>query len=253
MRQPKSILITGASSGIGRALALAYARPGVTLFLGGRSAERLDAVAADCSSRGAEVRTEAIDVTDAALMSAWIARADDEQPLDLVIANAGISLGYDGSGDLGPHTEDTFAVNVGGVFNTVHPAIERMRPRRSGQIAIMSSLAGFVGLPSSPAYSTSKVTVRAYGEALRGVLAPDGIAVTVICPGFIESPMTAKNRFPMPFLMAVDKAARIIQRGLARRKARVAFPFPMLVGVRLLALLPAAWLDHLLRVAPRKR
>ncbi len=252
MQNPRSILITGASNGIGRALAMAYARRDVTLFLAGLAQDRLDAITAICRDRGAFVHSKIIDVRDADAMAAWIAEADATTALDLVIANAGISLGYKPDQDLGSHTAETFAVNVDGVFHTIHPVISLMRKRRSGQIAIMSSLAGFGGLPSSPAYSTSKVTVKAYGEALRGVLRPQGIEVSVICPGFVESHMTARNTFPMPFLMTADKAAGIIISGLAKNKARIAFPFPMLAGIRLLHLLPASWLDRLLSVAPRK-
>ncbi|RIK94084.1 MAG: short-chain dehydrogenase [Proteobacteria bacterium] len=252
MQNPRSILITGASSGIGRALALAYAEPGRTLFLGGRNAERLAAVAAECRAKGALVETRVGDVGDEAAMKTWIEDAHQMAALDLVIANAGVSLGYSRDYDLAPHTRTTFAANVDGVFNTVHPAI-RCMTGRGGQIAIMSSLSGFHGLPSSPAYSASKAAVKSYGEALRGLLAKEGVSVSVICPGFIESHMTARNDFPMPFLMSSDRAAQIIVRGLARAKARIAFPFPMLAMVRLLALLPAAWSDLLLRRAPRKR
>ncbi|HEY8351942.1 MAG TPA: SDR family NAD(P)-dependent oxidoreductase [Sphingomonadales bacterium] len=252
MRNPLSILITGASSGIGRALAVAYARPGVTLFLGGRSEERLAETVAQCAARGAKVKSAAVDVTDAAATAAWIAACDNDAPLDLVIANAGISLGDPLDGDLGRHTEETFAVNVTGVFNTIHPAIPLMRRRKRGQIAIMSSLAGYFGMGNAPAYSASKVAVRAYGEALRGLLRPEGIAVNVICPGFIRSPMTARNDFPMPFLMTADKAAEIIRKGLAANRGRIAFPFPMLAMVRFLQMLPASWLDFVLARLPAK-
>lgn len=252
MRNPLSILITGASSGIGRALAVAYARPGVTLFLGGRSEERLQAAVADCVGRGAKVISAAIDVTDSTAMQEWITAADEAAPLDLVVANAGISLGAPLEYDLGRHTAETFAVNLNGVFNTIHPAVTVMRRRKRGQIAIMSSLAGYFGLAGSPAYSSSKVAVRAYGEALRGLLRPEGIAVNVICPGFIETHMTARNRFPMPFLMKSDKAAEIIRRGLADNRGRIAFPFPMLAMVRMLQTMPASWLDFLMRKIPAK-
>lgn len=252
MRNPLSILITGASSGIGRALAVAYARPGVTLFLGGRAEDRLQAVAADCTARGAKVTTAAIDVTDGPAMQEWISACDEAAPLDLVMANAGISLGDALEYDLARHTSEIFAVNVDGVFNTVHPAIHVMRRRKRGQVAIMSSLAGYFGMAGAPAYSSSKVAVRAYGEALRGLLRPQGITVNVICPGFIETHMTARNRFRMPFLMKPEKAAEIIRRGLADNKGRIAFPFPMLAVVRLLQALPASWLDFIMRNLPMK-
>jgi short-subunit dehydrogenase len=127
-----------------------------------------------------------------------------------------------------------------------------MRPRLRGQIAIMSSIAGFHGLPSSPAYSTSKATVKAYGEALRGLYAPDGLEINVICPGFVISPMTDRNNFHMPFLMPVERAALIIRRQLQANRARIAFPLRLLAFVRFLQLLPESWVDRLLSLAPSK-
>jgi short-subunit dehydrogenase len=159
MKNPRSILITGGSSGIGEALALQYAAPGVFLALSGRDDERLQAVAGHCRERGADVASETIDVTDRDAMRAWIERIDDNHPLDLVIANAGTG----GSGPDENSTRDIFAVNMAGVLNTTFPAVERMRQRETGQIALVSSLAGFIGMPNSPAYSSSKVMVKAYG------------------------------------------------------------------------------------------
>jgi len=197
MKDPRAVLITGATSGIGRALAREYARPGVTLSLCGRDAGRLADVAGTCRGAGAAVDSRILDVTDAAAVRAWIEAADAEAPLDLVIANAGISGGSAGGGEDADAARRIFAVNVAGVMNTVLPAIAPMQERGSGQIALMSSLASFRGLPGAPAYSASKAAVRTWGEALRGALAGDGIEVSVICPGFIETPMTARNRYPI--------------------------------------------------------
>ena len=253
-KEPGAILITGASSGIGAALARAYARPGAFLALAGRDRRRLDAVAAACRDGGARVTAEIVDVTDRAAMARWVGGTDDGHPLDLVIANAGTSAGT-GTGGQGEDEEQTralFAVNVGGVLNTVLPVIPRMRARKHGQIAVMSSVAGFRGLPGAPAYSASKAAVKAYGEALRGWLAADGVRVSVICPGFVKTPMTAGNRYPMPFLMQADRAAAVIRRGLARDKARIAFPRLMYWSMWLLGALPPSIADPLLRKVPRK-
>ena len=253
MRDPRSILITGASSGIGEALATAYAGPGVTLFLGGRDHDRLAAVAEACRRQGAEVDTGTIDVRDAAAMRQWVLKADEQRALDLVIANAGISMGFDDARPIGDVVSQIFDINVAGVFNTVHPALERMRPRRRGRLAIMSSLAGFRGLPGAAAYSASKAALRSYGEGLRGYLHGEGVGVSVICPGFVQSRMTAVNPYPMPLLMDAPRAARIIQRGLARNQGRIAFPAPMYAMAWLLMALPAAWTDALVRWFPSKR
>jgi short-subunit dehydrogenase len=134
----------------------------------------------------------------------------------------------------------------------VLPALARMRARRNGQIAIMSSLAAFRGFPGAPAYSASKAAVRAWGEALRGRHARDGVAISVICPGFVISRMTADNPFPMPMLMSAERAARIIRRGLARDRGRIAFPWPMYALVRLVATLPDRLIDPLMRRLPEK-
>lgn len=248
---PRSILITGASNGIGAALAIDYAAPGVFLALAARHAERLEAVAAQCRERGASVRTTTIDVTDGSALQAWIGTVDDEQPLDLVIANAGISAGTARSAESMEKVREIFAVNLGGLLNTIEPAIFRMRRRKKGQLALMSSIAGFRGLPGTAAYAASKAAVRSYGEGLRGQLWDDGIGVTVICPGYVVSGMTAVNTFPMPFIMPAERAARIVRRGLARNKARIAFPWPMYFVVWLLGALPPAWTDPLLRRLPR--
>jgi NAD(P)-dependent dehydrogenase (short-subunit alcohol dehydrogenase family) len=254
MRAPMSVLMTGASSGIGAALAVAYAREGIMLALGGRDMARLEAVAARCRALGARVSAVRVDVTDPAATAAWVAAAD----ADLVIANAGISAGTGGEGESDAQVRRIFAVNVDGVFNTIHPAIAVMRKRplgaegTRGQIAIMSSLAGFRGFAGAPAYCASKAAVKVYGEALRPDLAAEGIGLSVICPGYVRSPMTAENDFPMPFLMDAGRAAEIIRRGLARNAARIAFPWPMYWAAWLCGALPPSWLDATMRRLPRK-
>ncbi len=246
---PHSVLITGASSGIGAALARRYATKGVALALTGRNAERLAAVAADCRAAGASPSTECLDVTDRIAMARWIETVDRAAPLELVIANAGIS----GSGPTpGERARRIFTVNLGGTLNTIEPALERMLTRGRGQIALMSSLGSFRGMPNAPAYCASKAAIRSYGEGLRGRLAKRGIAVSVICPGFVRTPLTADNPFPMPFIMDPVRAARIIRRGLDRRRARIAFPLSMYLATRLLAALPPAWTDGLLARQPAK-
>lgn len=252
MRDPRSIVITGASSGIGESLARLYAAPGVTLALTGRDRERLEAVAEACRGQGAAVTASVIDVTDRAGMADWLHGVDRAEPVDLVIANAGVSAGTGRVGETEEQARFIFDVNLTGVLNSVHPLLPAMRRRRRGQIAIVASLAGFRGMPGAPAYSASKAAVRVYGEALRGELAGDGVEVSVVCPGFVRSRMTARNPFPMPFLMDGEPAARIIRAGLARNRGRISFPWPTAAAVWLLAALPPGLTDRLLRAAPKK-
>jgi short-subunit dehydrogenase len=247
---PKSILITGASNGIGEALALHYAATGITLFICGRNAERLQAVAQQCEERGAQVCTWVGDVSDEPGMKNWIVASDQQCPLNLVIANAGVALGSASVEGLHQAAVDSFQINVTGVFNTVHPALEVMSQRRpypvnNGQVAIMSSVMGYIGMARSPAYSSSKAAVKHYGQALRGNFSGMGIGISVICPGYVSSNITAQNTSTMPFLISAEKAAKIIARGLNRNKARITFPWQMVVIARLCINLPAFIADRL--------
>ena len=240
---PRSILITGASSGIGAALARRYARQDVHLALGGRHQGRLAAIAAECRQVGAEVAERCVDVTDRAAMTAWIEAVDNQAPLDLVIANAGIT-----GRDLPPGPERTrtiFAVNLDGVLNTVEPAEAAMLGRGRGHLALMSSLVSFSGSRNEPAYGASKPAVRRFGEGLRGRLAGRGIIVSVICPGFIRTPINTGVRPQLPLTMSAERAAAIIERDLARGKARIAFPIASYIAARLLAGLPPDWASPL--------
>ena len=246
-------LITGASSGIGEALAEACAARGDRLFLCGRDAARLAAVAAKCRALGAEsARADAVDVRDEAAMRAWIRECDDAAPLERVFANAGVSTGAE--------TEDnarrTFATNVGGCVNTVFPAVEAFRTargeRRRRQIVITSSIAGYAPLKACPSYSASKSCVKTWGLALRGALAPEGIEVCVVCPGFVRSRITDANTCPMPFFMEAPKAAAKILRGADRNRGLIAFPWPMRLAVWMLSALPQGLCAAVNRLLPQK-
>lgn len=236
----QNILITGASGGLGAALAAAYARPGIWLALTGRNPERLAATAECCRKLGAEVVTTAIDVTDADALAAWIRECDRQRPLDLVIANAGTTstISPQKPAESWDDICRVFDTNVKGALATVYPAMEAMRARGKGQLALMSSLGGYVGMPISPAYNASKAAIKVYGEGLRGWLAPQGVGVTVICPGFIRSAMSDAYPGPRPFLLSAEKAAAIIRHRLARNPARIAFPFPLMLAMWFLSVLP---------------
>jgi len=253
MVAPKHIVITGASSGLGAALALHYAKAGAALSLMGRDEQRLEGVAAQCRAHGAEVFTAALDVRDQGTMEEWLQHRDDERWVDLVIANAGVSAGT--GGDIGESFEQVkhiFDVNFYGVMHSIYPFLGRMKSRGQGQIALMSSFAGYRGWPGAPAYCGSKAAVKVYGEALRGAMRDHGVHISVVCPGFIRTPMTDVNGFAMPFMMAPDRAAAIIAKGLLRNKGRISFPWPMSLVMWFVGLCPDAVLQFFAKFSPRK-
>lgn len=251
----ETALITGASSGIGRALALALAMPGTTLHLGGRDAERLEAVAAACRTHDATVHPQRIDVCDAPAMEHWVATAGR---LDLVVANAGISAGTFDGGETAAQARAIFAVNLDGMLNTALPALAAMRGQAPGadgvrgRIAVIASIAAFIAAPGAPAYSASKAAADAWTVATAALARREGVRMTSICPGFIRTPMTAANRFPMPGLMDADKAARLILRGIAAERVRVAFPWWMAATARAVGALPPGLASRLLATTPGK-
>jgi NADP-dependent 3-hydroxy acid dehydrogenase YdfG len=242
---PTSVLITGAAGGIGSALARVYAVPGRHLFLGDINGAGLEELTAECRARGADAQGTRVDVTDKAAMAAWIKAADQIRPLDLVVMLAGVAYGAADLEETPEQTRRTFAVNLEGMLNTIEPVLPLFRQRGRGQLAFMSSHGGFRGFPIAPSYSATKAAIRVYGEGLQALLQRENILVTVIIPGFVETPMTAANDFRMPFLLSAARAARIIQRGLARQKPRICFPRPMNAAVYLLSLLPKALVDRL--------
>lgn len=249
--RPRSILITGASSGIGRALARAYAAPGIRLALGGRNRERLDETATACRTSGAEVTTAEIDVREREKLGAWVRSIDDAGPIDLAIAGAGITSGL-GLGRLREDPETVrgmLAINLIGAVNTAEPLIERMCARGAGRIAFMGSIAAVRGLPSCPAYCAAKAAVHAYAESLRGGLAPQGVAVSLIVPGFVETALNRDIVSPKPLQISAEHAAQIIRRGLDRGKSVIAFPRILYYGTHVLRLLPARLGDYVLNLA----
>lgn len=239
-KSPKHIVITGASSGIGRALALELAAPGVAFGLLGRVESKLAEVAALCEAKGAVVQTGCVDVTDAAGLSLWIQSFDEVHPIDWVVANAGVtaSITQDGALESLADAHGVLRANLHGVLNTVYASLPLLQRRGQGQIALMSSLAAWRGMALTPVYSASKAGIKAYGEALRDLLAPEGIGVSVICPGFVETPMS--QRFPRhrPCMISAEAAAAKIVAGMKANKPYVAFPNSFILGLRLLNVLP---------------
>lgn len=246
---PTRICITGASSGLGRALAVIYARSGVELFLCGRNQERLSDTALICRAKGAAISTSIIDVTDQKSMESWI---NSIAHLDLVIANAGISAGTSGESESLGQVSKIFNTNILGVVNSVMPAIEKMKNQHSGQIVIISSMAGILGLPSCPTYSASKAAVKVFGEALRENLRQYNIGVTVVLPGYIKTAMTKVNNFPMPLMIRSEQAAAIIKEKLEYNPAKIAFPKIIYWVLRFAGMLPQCMICPILRRLPAK-
>jgi short-subunit dehydrogenase len=230
--KPQSILITGATGGIGKALAEIYAAHGVSLILHGRNEDKLREVAASCEAKGARVLTHAMDVRDTAAWMAWVESICYLEKVDLAVANAGLNsnIGPDGAGERWDDIDALIDVNIKAAMATANAALPSMRQRRHGQIVLMSSLAAYFGLPLTPSYSASKAALKAYGEALRGWLAPQGIRVNVVMPGYVRSKMCDEMPGPKPFLWSAEKAAGVIQRALAADKPRLSFPFPLNFG-----------------------
>lgn len=247
-----SVVITGASSGIGEALALRYAREGARLGLLGRDRVRLDAVAAKCRSLCSEVHVAAIDVLARPEMTAWLQDFDRAGAVDILIASAGVLSGV----EPGRRIEDAdtslrlVETNVLGVLNTVHPLLPAMLKRQDGHIVLISSVAGFLPLPPMPSYSASKSAVLSYGLALRAGLRSQGIRVSVVCPGYVAGPMTDQIRGATPFLVPVERTADLIHRGIARNRAIVAFPWFFALFLRFLGFLPDAIRSRVLSISP---
>ncbi|PVB63529.1 oxidoreductase [Labrenzia sp. 011] len=239
-RYDRVIVLTGASGGIGQALAREFAGPGTYLALIARDEARLEPVMTDIRAQGAEGEVAAIDIRDREKLQAYLAELDTRHPVDLVIANAGVTAG------LGPNrTRESDAdsdrqidVNYRGVVNTVSGIVDALQKRRRGQIVLVASLAGMRALPDMPSYSATKAAIIAYGHSLRGWLKPFGVSVTIICPGFVTTPMSARHKGAKPFEMPADKAATLMRRAIERKRAFYAFPFLLAFGIRLQNLLP---------------
>jgi short-subunit dehydrogenase len=250
MRAPyRVVVITGASSGLGAALAISYAGPQTVLGLIGRNQERLAATAAACRAAGASVDSAAIDVADGTTLEAWLSGFDGAHPVELLIANAGISAGPEPEipGEPAAVTLRQIGVNLVGAVHTIAPLVPLLCARGRGQIVAIASVAAYRGLPYSPGYCASKAGLRAYAEALRPSLARFGVGVTVVCPGFFSSPMTDRWDGPTPFLTTGERAARRIKRGIDRGLARIDFPWPLVLGMRFCDLAPAIIGDRILR------
>ncbi len=243
----KKILLTGASSGIGEALAIAMAKKGAILGLIARRKELLVKLAAECESVGGTARVYACDVTD----EDAVANAADEffaefNRIDILIANAGIGGNDAETRALNPTAvKKVIDINLMGAVNSVHAVLPRMLQAGSGQIVAISSLAGFRGLPRSAAYSASKAGMTAFFESVRLDVKYSGVSVTIIQPGFIRTPLTSGRSNKMPFLMELDAAIPLFMKAIEKKKKFAAFPWQLATIVRAGKFMPAWVYDRI--------
>ena len=229
------VWIIGASSGIGKALAEIYAGQGAAVAVSARSAEAL----ATMAGSNANIHAYPLDIGDADAVAATVARIEAELgSIDLMIQSAAMwsQMGVDEFD--AAKIRKSMEVNYGGTINAVGALIGPMTQRRSGHIAIIASVAGYVGLPQSLAYGPTKAALISFAESLKPDLDRYDVQVSVVNPGFVETPMTAANDFEMPFILQPDDAARRIVRGLERGKFEIAFPWQLVSSLKALRKLP---------------
>jgi short-subunit dehydrogenase len=248
------VYITGASSGIGQALALRYYQQGFKLALVARRISELKTwltahqISEDC------YQIYGADVSDTDSITAAGTACIEQMGLpDVVIANAGISIGIDTAerSDIDVMAR-TFATNNIGMAATFHPFIAAMAKRQTGTLVGIASVAGIRGLPGHGAYCSSKAAVISYCESLRGELKPQGIKVVTLLPGYIDTPLTRDNRYPMPFLMSAETFAAQAYRAIASGTSYRVIPWQMGIVAKLLRCIPNSLFDRLLKNQPRK-
>ena len=248
------VFITGASSGIGRALAERYHRAGWRLALVARRELEIKswADALGLSVDSYEIYGADVSQPDS-IIAAGQACLQHQGPPDVVIANAGISVGMDTAerADLDVMAR-VFATNNLGLAATFHPFISAMTQRGSGRLVGIGSVAGIRGLPGHGAYCASKAAVISYCESLRGELRASGVRVVTICPGYVDTPLTRQNRYGMPFLMTPEAFAERAFKAIETGRSYRVIPWQMGVAAKLLRLLPNPWFDRLLQGRPRK-
>lgn len=248
----RSVFISGASTGIGEALAYRYAAPGRLLGLLARREGLLRDVAEACRRLGAEVAVYPADVTDPGAMESatatFLSRAGQ---VDLVIANAGVSLRDKEAASEADLARRVMAVNFFGVVHTLSPFIPSLERNGSGSLVAISSVAGFRGLPDAGAYCASKAAVTVWMESLR-VRLRGRVHVMTVCPGYVATPMTETNAFPMPWLLSADRAAELIARAIERKRPFYVFPWQMKLLIRVVRVLPP-WLFDPILAAVRSR
>jgi len=241
----KNVFITGASSGLGRGLALHYARGGAKVFAAARRKDELGKLAGEAPA--GSVVPVPLDVQDVDALVAAIHRCEDASggALDLVIANAGVGKPTPARKIDWSVVKWILDVNVTAACVTIAAALPRMVERNSGQVVMMSSLAAFRGMPGNAAYCASKAAVATFMESVRVDLQATRVRATTIYPGFVKTNLTAKNKFPMPFLVEADRAIEVMTRGIDRGAKTIAYPLPMVAFTRTLGAVPRALYEPL--------
>jgi NADP-dependent 3-hydroxy acid dehydrogenase YdfG len=242
---PRSIFITGASSGLGRGLALHYAKDGATVHAAGRRAQEIEILAREAPP--GHVVPVVLDVTDPVRLVQAIRDAESAAggALDLVIANAGMGAPTNARKMDWAKVRKILDVNVTAACVTIAAALPAMVTRNAGQVVAISSLAAFRGMPGNAAYCASKAALHIFMESIRVDLCGTRVVATTIYPGFVKTELTAKNKFRMPFLMELDDAVEVMAKGIARKKATIAYPLPMAAAARGLSVLPRALYEPL--------
>jgi short-subunit dehydrogenase len=244
----KVALITGASSGIGQALARQLAREGTTVGLLARRRDLLEELAVEIRDHGGNALPLIADVRDRHAVHAAAAQAErDLGPIDLLIANAGVGHSIPAASFDATLFDDTIATNLMGAAYAIEAVLPSMLRRGAGRVVGISSLAAYRGFPQTHAYCASKAALNTFLEGLRAEIAPRGIAVTTVCPGFVRTAMTAKNKHPMPFLLEPEAAAQRILKAVRAGRRVYNFPLPVAALVKLLRWVPAALVDRALR------
>lgn len=238
-----TLVITGASSGIGRALALEYASRDIKLLLCGRDADRLDATAAEVQNQGANVELCRIPVDSVDEFAAALRDFDSRHPVDGLFLVAGVKTGNEVGLEPASELHRVLNVNLSAPIFNVQALLPAMIKRGRGQIVLVSSFAALTPQGDLLSYSASKAGVLAYGIALRRKLRGTGIFVTTVLPGFVDTPMTDRQNGPTPMLVSAEYAARRIRRGVQKRRAKIIFPRPLALGISFLELLPTAVSD----------
>ncbi len=245
----QSILITGASSGLGRELALSYAAPNTTLYLSGRNHDALKQLQVECQHQGATVYYHVFDITDFNSLQSYIDSINNS--LDLIIANAGASGGNRISGEPESLTtiETLINVNLKAPIHLTRLVLPKLIQQQYGHIVYVSSVQALRGFPHSPTYCATKAGLKTYSEGLRGWLKPHKIKISIVYPGFIKTAMSDRLKCPKPLMISAPKAARYIKRKIAQNTAIIALPKLYYYGTRILDLMPIKWADWLLSLS----